>query len=164
VRGHVPLRMRLLAGMLVTVGTGCALVRAVDKAGKITGLEEAQVVQSLEKHQGRSRPDGTMSRLQANPSPVAFGDVVVGFESRQAVVISNPSNFTVTILSAAVQGSGFAILSPPGDRSVIPAHGELALTLTFHPVVQGACSGQLLLEIDSAVRRFTHVALTGAGV
>jgi hypothetical protein len=132
---------------------------------KIPGLEYAEVVHSLEeKHPGRSRPDGTMSRLQANPSPLAFGDVVVGSESRQAVVISNPSDFTVTILRVAVQGSGFAIASSLGDRSVIPAHGELAFTLTFHPVVHGACSGELLLEIDSAVRRFARVALTGRGV
>ena len=80
----------LLAAVIATSGEGCALMRTVDKAGKIPGLEEAQVVQSLEKHPGRSRPDGTMSRLQANPSPLAFGDVVVGSDNQQVVVISNP--------------------------------------------------------------------------
>jgi hypothetical protein len=151
----------LFAAVLATSGSACALN---DKVNKIQGLEEAQVIQGLEKHPGRSRSDGTLSPLQANPSTVAFGSVVVASESRQTVVISNPAEFTITVVRVVVQGSGFAVVSPLGDRSVIPAHGELAFTLAFHPVVQGTCSGDLLLEIDSAVGRFTRVALTGRGV
>jgi len=154
----------LFAAAITTSGTGCALVRTVDRVDKIPGLEEAEVVQTLKKHPGRSRPDGTMSRLQAKPSPLTFGNVLVGSDNRQVVVISNPSDFTVTILSTAVHGAGFAILSPLVDRSVIPAHGQLTFTVTFHPGAQGACSGELLLEIDSAVRRFTQVPMTGRGI
>jgi hypothetical protein len=156
----------LLAAVIATSGLACrALEKAVVKGatGDIPGLTEAEVEKLKKKHPG-DRPAGTTSRLQATPSPLAFGDVVVGAEGRQMVVISNPSEFAVTILSAAVQGSGFAIVSPLKDRSVIPGHGELAFTLTFRPVVQGACSGALLIEIDSAVSRFAQVTLKGQGI
>jgi len=80
------------------------------------------------------------------------------------VVISNPAEFSVTLVRVVVRGSGFAIVSPHEDRLAIPAHGELTFTLTFHPVVQGTSSGDLLLEIDSAVSRFTRVMLNGRGL
>jgi len=88
---------------------------------------------------------------------------VVASQSRQTVVISNPADFPVTVVRVLVQGSGFALVSPIRAPSVIPAHGELAITLAS-PHLEGASSGDLLLEIDSAVGRFTRVGLKGRGV
>jgi hypothetical protein len=168
--GVVGINVRLLGGVLAAViatsGSACKLLRQRHRPAELVpGLEEAQLTRSLKtKHPGRNRPDGTLSRLQATPSLLAFGDVGAGSEGRQAVVISNPSDFSVTIVSATIEGAGFAILSPVEDRSVIPAHEQLTFTVTFRPVVQGACSGELLLQIDSAVGRYTQVLLTGRGV
>ena len=50
------------------------------------------------------------------------------------------------------------------DHPVIPAQGQLALTIVFRPEQGRACSGHLLVEIDSAGGRFTRVPLNGRGV
>jgi hypothetical protein len=158
---NVRLLAVLFGALLATSGSGCALV---DRLNKIQDLEEAQAIQSLEKQPGRSRSDFTLSPLHANPSTVAFGTIVIASENRQTVVISNPSDFIVTVLRVSVHGSGFAIVRRLGGPSVIPAHGKLAFTLAFHPMVQGESSGDLILEIDSAGGRFTRVTLKGRGV
>jgi len=151
----------VFAAFLSTNGAACALLEFTDKIEK-QGLEQARLENLKKQKQPRSHSDSA-SPLQANPSAIAFGSVVVGSESRQTVVISNPAEFSITVVRVVVQGSEFAIISPLKDRLVIPAHDELTFVLAFHPAVQGPCSGELLLEIDSAVGRFTRVKLEGRG-
>ena len=82
--------------------------------------------------------------------------------TRSVVVIANPLDFAVSVARVTVEGCGFS-LAEQLDQHIIPAHGDLVLTLAFQPVVTGACAGELLLEIDSANGRFTPVALNGRG-
>jgi hypothetical protein len=154
----------VVAAVLLTSGSGCAFLRGIDKVSKTPGLEEAQLVQPLkEKHPGRSRPNDDLSPLQADPPVLDFGQVPVASRTRRVVVISNPASFVMSVVRVTVQGCGFA-LDKQLDQHVIPAHGDLVLTLAFRPVETGFCAGELLLESDSAVGRFTPVVLKGRGI
>ena len=136
----------------------------LDKIGKASEkLEEGRLQESLSKKSSEPTGQTAVSALKAVPSGVDFGEVPVSSESHQTVVISNPFAFAVSVVQTTVQGCGF-LLSAVAGRPLIPAQGQLALTIVFHPAQRRACSGLLLLEIDSAGGRFTRVPLKGRGV
>lgn len=153
---------RWVAVVAIASASACA---TLDKIGKASEkLEEGRLQESLSKKS--SEPNGQtgpVSALKAIPSGVDFGQVPVSSESHQTVVISNPFSFAVSVVQTTVQGCGF-LLSAVAGRPLIPAQGQLALTIVFHPAQRRACSGLLLLEIDSAGGRFTRVPLKGRGV
>ena len=153
----------LIAGV-IAFGPACRLVNGIDKVSKIPGLEEAQLREGLEKSRGRAGGHGSASALQATPSIVDFGGAPVGSQQQQTLTITNPSTFPVTVLRVSVEGSGFALSGQAGTRVVVKPHEQLAMTVTFQPAAPGACSGHLLLEIDSAGGRFTRVELRGRGI
>ena len=142
----------------------CALLEKVDKVSKIPGLEEAQVTEGLKGPHEPLGQGGPASPLQASPSDLDFGQKHVASESHETVVISSPFDFPVTLVRVTVQGCGFALAGQIVDRPVIAPHGQLVLTVSFHPAAKQACSGLLLLEIDSAGGRFTRVPLKGRGI
>jgi hypothetical protein len=153
-----------LVAVAALTAPACAFLDKVDKVSKIPGLEEAQLKEALKKPPGRMGQDEPSSPLQTTPSILDFGRAFVGSESQKTVVIFNPLDFPVTVIHVIVQGCGFALSGPPSNRPIIPPHGQLVLTVGFQPVARRACSGFLLLEIDSAGGRFTRVALTGRGI
>jgi len=158
--------VRQLSRSLVVVAiASVSACTALDKIGKASEkLEEGRVQESLAtKTSEPTGQTGPASALKAVPLVVDFGRVPVSSESRQTVVISNPSAFAVSVVQTTVQGCGF-LLSGVADRPLIPAQGQLALTIVFHPAQRRACSGLLLLEIDSAGGRFTRVPLKGLGI
>lgn len=151
----------LVAAVMIGA-SGCAFLEKTSK--KINDLEETQMQEGLKRKPGGAGQPSQLSSLRATPSALDFGQVPVASERHEAVVISNPSRFAVTVVHVTVQGCGFAVSSKSGDRPVIPQQGQLTLTLTFQPAAPGACQGLLLIEIDSAGGRFTRVVLTGRGV
>ena len=152
------------AGVLLVTGSACWNHRRTKIEEDIDrGLEEVQLHNLKRKIPGRSRPTGRLSPLQADPPALDFGQVPVASATRRVVVIANPLAFSVSVVRVTVEGCGFSLVDPL-DHHIIPAHGDLMLTLAFQPVVTGACTGELLLEIDSASGRFTPVPLTGRGV
>jgi hypothetical protein len=144
---------------------GCALLERVDKVSKTPGLQEAQVLESLKKKAGTPvNMSGPSSPLQASPSELDFGRVPLPSERHATIVITNPAAFPLTVVQVVVEGDGFAVSSHPGDRYVIPAHGQLALTVAFKPTAPRAYSARrLLLVVDSAGGRLSRVRLTGRG-
>ena len=165
-RDHRPRLVRWLAvvASLTTVST-CAVMDKVDKWTDAPSIEEAQLKESLkQKNPGRMGSTGPWSPLKATPSVVDFGQVFVASGIQQTVSIFNPLNFPLTVIHVTVQGCGFALSGPPSDRSIISPQGQLVHTVGFQPVARQACSGFLVLEIDSAGPRFTRVALTGHGI
>ena len=79
-----------------------------------------------------------------------FGGALVASERRAIVVISNPSEFAVTVTRVVVEGTGFAVSPQAASRADIPAHGQLSLTVLFQPLARRVCNGFLLIEIGSA--------------
>jgi len=152
---------RWVAVVAIASVSACA---ALDTAGKTSEkVEEARLKERLAKGSEPTGPTGSASALKAIPSEMDFGRVPLSSESQRTVVISNPFAFAVSVVQTTVQGCGF-LLSSVAGRPLIPAQGQLALTIVFHPAQRRACSGLLLLEIDSAGGRFTRVPLKGRGV
>jgi hypothetical protein len=154
----------LVAASLTAHGPACALAEGIDKVSKIPGLEEAQVRQGFEKTPGRWTRDGRLSVLQASPPSLDFGRVPMYSQNPQTVTISNPSAFAVTVVHMSVEGCGFTLSRQIPDRPIIAPRGQLSLSVIFQPVTRRACTGRLLVEIDSAGGRWTEVVLKGRGI
>jgi hypothetical protein len=154
----------LLASILVFGVNGCTVLDWVDKKKppEVPGEEQARL-ERLKKEGGGSLSGRPASRISATPESVDFGDARIDVESQHAIVFSNPSPFTVTVVKVTIDGAGFA-WSNQGLPLVIPARGQLALTITFRPAEPNRYSAALWLEIDSAGGRFTRVLLKGRGV
>ena len=162
---HPTLRQlpRWVAVVAIASASACA---TLDKIGKASEkLEEGRLQESLSKKSSEpTGQTGPVSALKAVPSASTSGrNLYPSSENHQTVVISNPFAFAVSFVQTTVQGCGF-LLSSVAGRPLIPAQGQLALTIVFHPAQRRACSGLLLLEIDSAGGRFTRVPLKGRGV
>ena len=150
--------------VMIIGSQGCALLDQVDKVSKTPGLQEVQVLESLKKNAGTPvNMSGPSSPLQAFPSELVFGRVPLASERHETIVIANPAAFSLTVVQVGIEGDGFAVSRQPGDRHVIPAHGQLALTVVFKPTARRAYSALLLLVVDSAGGRLTRVRLTGRG-
>lgn len=154
----------LAALTMIGYGPACRLLNGIEKVEKIPGLEEARLREGMERSAERPGGHGPTSALEATPRLLDFGPARVGSRNQQTVTVTNPSHFPVTVLRVSTEGCGFAAFSGAGNRPVIAAQGQLALTVTFQPPARGACSGHLLLEIDSAGGRFTRVKLEGRGI
>jgi len=140
----------------------CAVL---DIVSKTPGLEEAQRRKSMEKDRASDGEGGRASQLHATPPAIAFGDVPVSSTTQRAVVVSNLATFPVTVIHATAQGGcDFAMSNNPGNGLIVAAHGNITFTITFLPTQRRACSGSLLLEIDSAGGRFMRVPIEGRGV
>lgn len=158
--------------VVLAIGSqACGVLETTDKVSKIPGFEEAQRRKGMEKDRASDGQGGRASQLRAIPSAIAFGDVPVASTTQRAVVVSNPASFPVTVIHASlqvihasVQGRDFAMSNNPGNGLIVAAHGDMAFTITFLPTQRRACSGSLLLEVDSAGGRFMRVPIEGRGV
>ena len=152
--------------VVLAIGSqACAVLETTDKVSKIPGFEEAQRRKGMEKDRASDGQGGRASQLHATPSAIAFGDVPVASTTQRAVVVSNPASFPVTVIHASVQGGcDFAMSNSPGNELIVAAHGDMTFTITFLPTQRRACSGSLLLEVDSAGGRFMRVPIEGRGV
>jgi len=161
---HRPFGICLLASALVLGLNGCAALDWVDKKTppEVPGEEQARL-ERLKKEGGGSLNGRPASRISATPESVDFGDARIDVESQRAIVFSNPSPFTVTVVKVTIDGAGFA-WSNQALPLVIPARGQLALTITFRPAEPNRYSATLWLEIDSAGGRFTRVPLKGHAI
>ena len=155
--------MRWAVVVSVAVLPACATLDKIDKATNPPGSEAARMTERLKK---RSEPVSTgtsSSLLRAIPPVVDFGNIQVASDNQQQVKIFNPHEFAVTVVHVTVQGCGFALLAGGDQRHEVAARSELILGVIFRPVERRACSGALLLEIDSAAGRHTRVPLLGTG-
>lgn len=154
----------LLASVLAFAVNGCAVLERIDKKKppEVPGEEQARL-ERLKKEGGGNIRGRPASVISATPESVDFGDARIDAESQHAIVFSNPSTFALTVVKVTIDGAGFA-WSNQGLPLIIPARGQLALTITFRPAEPNRYSATLWLEIDSAGERFTRVRLSGRGV
>lgn len=159
-----PLSTWLLTGVLVAGVSGCTFLDWVDKKKppEIPGQEQARL-ERLKKEEGGWSVDGPASMIRASPESAEFGDSRIDVDSQQTIVFSNPSPFAVTVVKVSVDGTAFT-WSNPLSQYVIPARGQLTLTVTFRPAERLRYSASLWLEIDSAGGRLTRVRLKGRGI
>jgi hypothetical protein len=100
--------------------------------------------------------------IQVNPSSISFGNVVVGSNLSQSLIISNTGNATLTITQISVTGATFSTSGYTLPLSV-NAGQQSTITVGFLPTVVGAVSGSVSI-ISNAPTSPTSVGLSGSGV
>ena len=102
-------------------------------------------------------------RKHQPPAPgLDFGDVNLGTNSTQTVVITNLGHSNATISAATVTGIGFNYMSPALPLTL--SRGQsVTLTINFAPSAAGVSTGNLSLSSSGNVSP-NSVPLTGTGV
>jgi len=101
-------------------------------------------------------------QLSVSQSNLAFGNVTVGNNSSQSVVLTNSGNANVTISQITITGTGFSGSGITTPVTLTP--GQTATyTTQFAPTAAGSASGQITFT-SNASNSPTAVSLTGTGV
>ena len=100
--------------------------------------------------------------LGATPSSVSFGSVLAGSSNNRTVTLNNSGGATLTISTAAVTGSEFAVSGLTLPRT-LGAGQSTSFTVTFSPVSAGALSGNINFTSTASNSVFS-IPLTGTAV
>ena len=105
---------------------------------------------------------GVSALLNASPSSLTFGDVVVNASSTRSVTLTNAGTSSVTVSQANVTGTGFSVsgLSLP---FTLGASQSTGFTVAFAPTATGSVSGSVSV-VSTASNSPTVVSLSGNGV
>src|SRR5215472_8383008 len=100
--------------------------------------------------------------IQVNPTSINFGNVVVGTNLSQSLIISNTGNATLTITQINVTGATFSATGYTLPLS-INAGQQTSITVAFLPAAVSTVSGSVSI-VSNAPTSPTSVGLSGSGV
>lgn len=103
---------------------------------------------------------GAQAVISANPASASFGNVVVGANNSQPIMLTNAGNVALTISAANVSGTGFSITSAP---TTIAAGQNASFNAVFTPASPGNVSGSVALTSNASAAPFV-VPFSGTGV
>ncbi len=105
---------------------------------------------------------GIVSGISASPTSAAFGNVAVGANSNQSVVLKNTDTSSITISQATASGAGFSLsgLSLP---LTLNAGSSATFTATFAPTAAGPASGSIQIT-SNASNPSLAISLSGTGI
>lgn len=106
--------------------------------------------------------DDQQGQLSANPKNLALGNVEVGSNQTQPVMIRNSGGANVVISATKASGPGFAVTGPSLPLTLSAGQSQ-AFSVTFTPAAAGASSGNLLIS-SNASDSTLNIALSGKGV
>ncbi len=105
--------------------------------------------------------------IAASPSPLAFGEVLIGGAGSDATLtLSNAGAIDLHVSSLVISGAAaadYTIVSPPLPITVVPG-GTRAVVVHFQPPAHGLRSASLTLQSDAFTQPTLVVALSGTGV
>jgi hypothetical protein len=109
-----------------------------------------------------SSSESLAAAISVSPSPVAFGNVIVGATNSQTMTVSNTGTAILTIGGAAISGAGFSVSGLATPLTLGP--GESAnFTVSFRPTSAGAASGIISLDSNASPSTLA-INLTGTGL
>lgn len=100
--------------------------------------------------------------IQVNPTSISFGNVVVGSNLSQSLIISNTGTATLSITQITVTGATFSASGYTLPLSV-NAGQQTTITVAFLPTAVAAVSGNVSI-MSNAPTSPTSVALSGSGI
>lgn len=112
-------------------------------------------------------------QLAANPTSVSFGNVVVGSSVTQSLILTNTSNWSISISQATVSGAAFSLsgLTLPVTLS---SGSRAQVTVVYFPQATGTASGNVSFSLtvltgnswkrNSSPTATLSVGLSGSGV
>jgi len=100
--------------------------------------------------------------IQVSPTPINFGNAVVGTNLSQALIIKNSGTAALTISQVTATGSGFGVsgFSLPLN---INAGQQTSITVAFLPAAVGSVSGNISIASNASTSP-TSVGLSGTGI
>jgi hypothetical protein len=101
-------------------------------------------------------------QLSISPGNLNFGSVAVDASATKTLTLSSTGTSPLTVNSAAVSGSGFALIGGSFPVTLNPTE-SLTLQLRFSPTTAGAQSGQITISSNSSSGSPTVVSLSGTG-
>jgi fibronectin type 3 domain-containing protein len=150
----------LPAGLSVTTGTGLI-------SGTPTSVATSTVTLSATNSAGTGNSTLTLTvtstgLLSLTPSSINFGNVALGSDAIQSVVLNNTSASSITISQANVAGNEFSIsgLSLP---LTLATNQNSTFSVAFTPSSAGTVSGSVSL-VSNATNSPTTEALSGTGI
>lgn len=103
--------------------------------------------------------------LNATPSSLDYGAVVLGASAQQALRLRNTGTQPLTITGLTLSGDDdFSMVSPPGTPFTLDAGQEETLALRFVPTTLGARTGTLSVTSNDPDTPMLSVPLAGVGV
>ncbi len=101
-------------------------------------------------------------QLTVNATSLSFGSVAVNTAIMRSLTLTSTGTSPVTVNSAAITGSGFAIV---GESFPVTLNSAQSITLQvqFNPTAPGTISGQLIISSNSTTGGTVLVTLGGTG-
>lgn len=103
---------------------------------------------------------GAQAVISANPASASFGNVVVGANNSQPIMLTNAGNVALTISAATVSGAGFSIASAP---TTIAAGQNASFNAVFTPASPGNVTGSVSLTNNATGAPFV-IPFSGTGM
>ena len=104
----------------------------------------------------------TPGTLSANPTSLAFGNVVVGNNKSLSETLTNTGGSNLTISAASITGNGMSITGLTVPLTLTP-NQSTTFSVKFTPTSAGAVSGNLTITSDGSNPTLT-IAVSGTGV
>jgi hypothetical protein len=101
-------------------------------------------------------------QLTVSASSLSFGSVTVNTTTTQSLTLTSAGTAPVIVSSAAIAGTGFAIVGGNFPVTLNPTQ-TLTLQVQFLPTATGAASGQITISSNSSTGSTTVVTLGGTG-
>jgi hypothetical protein len=105
---------------------------------------------------------GLQGQISANPTSVAFTNVVVGNSNSQPITLHNGGNSTLTFSQVNTTGAGFSS-SGITTSTTIAAGANAMLNAIFTPVSATSATGSIVLTANGASSSLS-IPLSGTGV
>jgi len=161
-------RGAVAVGLLVlALAVRLSATRAEQGPGELGRVIEV-AFKAVDKARGEPRPPvhkHDHAQIVMTPSALDFGKVAIDGQAMRVLQLTNPTGFTLTVISARIESRCFSVSAEPAALPLaIAAHGTGTLTIRFRPVVEGQCSGRLIVDVDSAGGRTGQVSLKGRGI
>jgi hypothetical protein len=150
----------LTAGQSATLATKYAPASAGGASGSVTVTSNASNPNLAISLTGTGIQ--TQPQIAANPTSVAFGNVVVGGSLPQTITLSNSGNAALNITQITAAGTGYSVTGFTLPISIAPGASS-PITATFAPTSTGSPSGIISIT-SNAPSSPTTIAMTGTGI
>jgi Abnormal spindle-like microcephaly-assoc'd, ASPM-SPD-2-Hydin len=104
----------------------------------------------------------TSPQLAVSATSLSFGNVTVNTATTQSLTLMSTGTSPVLVSSAAITGTGFAIVGGSLPVTLNPTQ-SVTLQVQFDPTTTGTASGQVTISSNSTTGGTAFVALNGIG-
>lgn len=103
-----------------------------------------------------------MAQLTVSPANLSFGSIALNTKASQSITLSSTGTAAVTVNSALVTGTGFALSGGSFPATLSPGQ-TMSLQVVFGPSTASTYVGTVTIRSDSNTAGMATVSLTGNG-